>query len=317
MPGWTNEAEFTKYTEQTSASIPMVAGRYYYVEMLHKEGGGGDHVSLYWQTPTNSTRTIIPGSVLARWLDCPPSVVVRTNLQGAFVTANNLMRDNLRSSSLIPATEPFTGLGFTHVGGGGGETVSPAMLAVTGKNAIVDWVLVELRNATTPATIIATRSALLQRDGDVVGTNNSTRLLFNVANGNYQVAVRHRNSLGVMTGSARALGANAVSVDFTQPSTVTYGTAARATVNPGRMGQWCGNVVRDNLLKYTGASNDRDPILIEVGSTTPNNVVVGYLPADVTLDGQVKYTGAANDRDPIIVNVGGSTPNNTRTQQLP
>ena len=317
VPGWTNVAEFTKYVEQTSASIPMVAGRYYYVEMLHKEGGGGDHVSLYWQTPNNSTRTIIPGSVLARWLDCPPSVVLRTNLQGAFVTANNLMRDNLRASSLIPATEPFTALGFTQTGGGGGETVSPAMLAITGKNAIVDWVLVELRNATTPSTILATRSALLQRDGDVVGTNGSTRLLFSVATGNYHVAVRHRNSFGVMTGTAQALGANAVTVDFTQPSTGTYGTAARTTVNPGRMGQWTGNVVRDNLLKYTGASNDRDPILIVVGSTTPNNVAVGYLSGDVTLDGQVKYTGSANDRDPIILNVGGNTPNNTRTQQLP
>lgn len=317
VPDWTNAAEFTKYPEQTSASIPLVAGRYYYVEVLHKEGTGGDNVSLYWQTPTNSTRVIIPGSVLARWQDCSPSVVLRTNLQGAFVTTNNLMRDNLRSSSLIPATEPFTGLGFTHAGGGGGETVSPATLAVTGKNAIVDWVLVELRNAATPSTIVATRSALLQRDGDIVGTNGYNRLLFSVANGNYHVAVRHRNSFGVMTGAAQALNANAAAIDFTLPTTSTYGTTARATVNPGRMGQWCGNVVRDNLIKYTGASNDRDPILVAVGSTLPTNTVNGYLPTDVTLDGVVKYTGTGNDRDPIIVNVGGNTPNNTRAQQLP
>ena len=195
--------------------------------------------------------------------------------------------------------------------------MSAATLAVTGKNAVVDWVLVELRSAATPTTIIATRSALLQRDGDVVGTNGYSRLLFNVANGSYHVAVRHRNSLGLMTATAQAMSANTVTLDFTLPATPTYGTDARTTVNPGRMGQWCGNVVRDNLLKYTGSTNDRDPILVAVGATTPNNAVSGYLQADVTLDGVVRYTGSANDRDIIIVNIGGNTPNNTRAQQLP
>jgi hypothetical protein len=37
----------------------------------------------------------------------------------------------------------------------------------------------------------------------------------------------------------------------------------------------------------------------------------------VNLSGQVKYTGTANDRDPILVNVGSTTPNNTRVRQLP
>lgn len=35
------------------------------------------------------------------------------------------------------------------------------------------------------------------------------------------------------------------------------------------------------------------------------------------MDGQVKYTGAANDRDPILQNIGGSVPSNTRVEQLP
>ncbi len=317
VPDWTNEAEFTKYAQQTSASVALVAGLYYYVEMLHKEGSGGDHLSLWWQTPTNSTRAVIPGSVLARWQDCSPSVVVRTNLQGSFDPGTNLMRDDLRNASLIPAIEPFTGLGFTHVGGGGGESVNQSTLSVSGKNAIVDWVLIELRNAATPTVILATRSALLQRDGDIVGTNGYARVLFNVANGNYHIAIRHRNSFGVMTSTPLALSANAVALDLTLPTTPTYGTSARATVALGRMGQWTGNVVRDNVLKYTGANNDRDPILVEVGSATPNNVVNGYLQTDVTLDGLVKYSGTGNDRDPIIVNVGGNTPNSTRTEQLP
>jgi hypothetical protein len=76
-------------------------------------------------------------------------------------------------------------------------------------------------------------------------------------------------------------------------------------------------VLRNTSLGYTGASNDRDPILVNVGSTTPNNTVAGYLQADVNMDGRVSYTGGGNDRDPILVNVGSTTPNNLRTEQLP
>ena len=35
------------------------------------------------------------------------------------------------------------------------------------------------------------------------------------------------------------------------------------------------------------------------------------------MNGQVKNTGSGNDRDPILVNVGSTTPNNVRVQQLP
>ena len=48
-------------------------------------------------------------------------------------------------------------------------------------------------------------------------------------------------------------------------------------------------------------------------STLPNV----YDRRDTNLDGVIKYTGTASDRDIILTNVGSTTPNNTRTQQLP
>jgi len=81
---------------------------------------------------------------------------------------------------------------------------------------------------------------------------------------------------------------------------------------------WSGETSGDSELKYTGSANDRDPLLIAVGSTTPNNTVSNvYDRRDTNLDGEIKYTGSANDRDVILINVGSTTPNNTRTQQLP
>ena len=121
-----------------------------------------------------------------------------------------------------------------------------------------------------------------------------------------------------MTAVTVALSALSVTVDFTAAATATYGTNARKTSGgeiPAQ-GLWAG-VTFNGQVKCTGSGNDRDPILVTVGSTTPNNTVSIYSTRDVNLNGQVKYTGSANDRDPILVNVGSTTPNNVRTQQLP
>ena len=316
IPGWTAVAEFTKYPEQTSATISLQAGVYYYVEVLQKEGSGGDHVSLYWQTPSSSTRTIIPGSALARWQNCAPSVRIRMNLQGPWENATAQMKDDLRVASLVPTTEPYQGMLFTMVGSGG-ETMPASLLNVTGKNAIVDWVLVELRNKNNPAQILATKSALLQRDGDVIGTDGYTRLLFSVTADNYFVAVRHRNHLGTMTFAAKTLGTSEVGVDLTLATEAVHGTDARYALQNGRRALWCGNVVTDAQVTYTGQFNDRDPILEGLGGLVPTNTVVGYSRRDVNLDGVIKYTGQFNDRDLILQNIGGIVPTLVRLQQLP
>ncbi|MBL8002971.1 MAG: PQQ-dependent sugar dehydrogenase [Flavobacteriales bacterium] len=316
LPSAVNPGVFNGFPSQTSVSIPLVAGKYYYVEMLHKEGSGGDHASLYWQTPTNSTRAIIPGSALYRYVDCQPGLSLRANLDGAFRSSNNLMVDSLRTKGLIPTIEPFTALGFTRPGGGG-ETVTPALLGVTGPNAIVDWVLVELRNKNNPSQIVTTRAALLQRDGDIIGTDGYRRLNFSVAADNYYVAVRHRNHLGVMTATSQALNANDRYIDLTLGATATYGTDARRQLNGDRWGLWSGNAVRDNTVKYTGSGNDRDQVLSIIGGLVPTNTFSGYSQGDLNLDGLVKYTGSANDRDKVLFVIGGLVPTNTRTEQLP
>lgn len=318
VPGWTGETEYDKYpTTQVSAPVHLVAGRYYYVEMLQKEGAGGDHLALRWQTPTNGNRVVVPGSALARWQDCGPSVRVRVNLGGAWDAQALQMRDALRVAGVLPLQEPHTAMGYVHAGGGGSETMAPAMLSTSGKNAIVDWVVVELRNAANPGQVVASKSALVQRDGDVVDVQGRSRLLFNVPAGNYKVAVRHRNHLGAMGLNNLALGANEAGLDLTLPGTATYGSNAQTILSNGRRALWCGNAHHDGLVKYTGENNDRDPVLTRVGGVVPTATAVGYHVEDVNLDGVVKYTGENNDRDPILITVGGVVPTATRPQQLP
>jgi len=51
VPGYTGWRQWTRYPEQRSVKIPLVAGRRYYLEARMKEGGGGDHLSVAWSGP--------------------------------------------------------------------------------------------------------------------------------------------------------------------------------------------------------------------------------------------------------------------------
>lgn len=229
------------------------------------------------------------------------------------------MHDSLRVKGLIPLIEPYTALGYAFVGGGS-ETTTAGVLAASGNNAIVDWVVVELRSSASNTTVVASKAGLLQRDGDIVGVDGTSPLSFNQPSGSYYVVVRHRNHLGVMTNGTVALSGALVTVDLTASGTVTYGTDARKTAG-ATMLLWAGNTFKDvpppSKLLYTNADNDRDPILLAIGGVVPTNSIPGYLLTDTNLDGKVKYTGAANDRDVILVNIGGVVPTGSRVEQLP
>ncbi|MCB0771118.1 MAG: hypothetical protein KDC00_12025, partial [Flavobacteriales bacterium] len=245
-------------------------------------------------------------------------LAVRVMLEGPYESSTGLMGDGLRTLGHVPTQEPYAGLGYAHVGGGG-ESTTPAVLAVSGSNAIVDWVVVELRDAADPTLVLESRSALVQRDGDVVDVDGASPLSFGLAPGNYRVALRHRNHLALMTNSAIALGGSPTVLDLGNISTEVYGSEARAHI-PGAFpteALWAGDVSFDGELRYTGASNDRDIILSTIGGSVATNTAGGYLPADVNMDGLAKYTGVSNDRDLILQNIGGVVPTNVRTEQMP
>jgi len=235
-------------------------------------------------------------------------------LEGPF-DGTSQMLDDLRSDGYIPLDEPFTDLGYTFTGGGG-ESISASILTTTGNNAIVDWMILELRDKNNSATILSSRSVLVQADGDVVDMDGTSSVAVSLGDDDYFVALRHRNHLGVMALSALSLSNTTTIVDFSLPGTSTYGTNAQVNIS-GVMCMWMGNSFFDAEVKYTGLNNDRDPILVAIGGIVPTASITGYLSTDCNMDGTVKYTGLNNDRDPILVNIGGTVPTDVRTEQLP
>jgi len=257
-------------------------------------------------------------------------------LDGAYVPAANLMRDDLRVANLIPASQPTSPAGAATMPVGG-ESIAAGVLNVTGANAIVDWITIELRfgkpeSSNTPGQgfqtyeTFAVRNALIQRDGDIVDMDGSSPVLLPMRAGNCWVIVRHRSHLGVMSATPLALSATATVFDTRASGTALFANGgaeagpSRKTVGATRT-LWAGNAWSSGEdwrdVQYTGNGNDRDKVLMDIGGTVPTSTVSGYYRSDVNMDGVVKYTGLNNDRDIILQTVGGSVPTAVRYEQVP
>ena len=246
----------------------------------------------------------------------PSNVIVRVApkviLQGPYDIASGLMYDSIRISGSLPYIEPYSSLsGFSHKNGGGGNNLGANVININGPNAIVDWVFVSLRAFDDSTNIIATKSALLQRDGDIVeAADGTSELIFNVPIGRYFVAVQHRNHLGVMASFAPYLTAASTIVDFRTQSTKTYGNYAQKLMPNGRNVLWAGNTNLDRRIVYVGTGTDYSNISAKVLSAPANTpaysksyVVKGYHLEDVDMNAKVIYVGTGTDQTLISQNV--------------
>lgn len=67
--GTTKPQEWTKFASQQSAPIYLQAGKKYYIESLHKEVGGDDHIAVGWQLPGGALERPIPGKRLSPFIN--------------------------------------------------------------------------------------------------------------------------------------------------------------------------------------------------------------------------------------------------------
>jgi len=105
------------------------------------------------------------------------SLALKTYLEGPYFAGTGLMNDFLRVQESFPLLSPYNNE-MT-------EIADPNILLVNDNNAIVDWILVELKDGDDPTNVIYSQSALLQRDGDIVSPNDGVSpMTFNKSFGN-------------------------------------------------------------------------------------------------------------------------------------
>ena len=205
---------------------------------------------------------------------------LKTFLQGPYDTDTDLMKDDLRVNGLIQTTSPYpdNAIADTAVFNLGG--ISGVGLA---ENDIVDWIWVELRDENDYTIIIESKSALLQRDGDIVNTDGTSNLIFNTFEGNYYVLVNHRNHLGILS-AAPIVFSGTTTVDFSSNQNVIFGGVnALADMGENVYAMFSGDFDSNGQVQNSDASD----VILLLGSS-------GYSPADMDMNGQVQNTDINN-----------------------
>jgi hypothetical protein len=224
-------------------------------------------------------------------------------LAGPYNTGTGLMNVGLKTKNLIPLNDPY-GLGNV-------VTSIPAN--------VVDWVKVELRDKTNPATILFTRAFFLDNSGNVLYKDGTSGAKFTgVPKDQYYIAIKHRNHLGVRTAATVDLTAASPAFNFKSNTGVfqnqTY--APQALVGGGNYGLYKGNVNGDARVAKTGtpALNDYTALLTYLGANT--SILNVYAGADINMDGDVRKTGtpAQNDYTALLNSLGSAT---SILQQIP
>jgi len=184
------------------------------------------------------------------------------------------MNTTLNDNGLISLTQPFGTVPWNYFGT---ETV----VAIPNAD-VVDWVLVELRDATdaasaTTATRLVRKAAFLLKDGSVVDIDGSSVLVFNdMVNEQLFAVVWHKNHLGILSSGPLSGFNNNYNYNFTNSNTKAYGTDAQKSLAGGNYGMYGGDANADGII------NADDGIQVwqnEAGTS-------GYLQSDVNLDSQ-------------------------------
>jgi hypothetical protein len=187
---------------------------------------------------------------LRGWQQDSGSLNIKVFLEGAYNGLN--MNTDLTGLTNFPLSQPYSGSPWNYPGNETVGSIPPD---------IVDWILVEYRDATTAATatpsaIIGKQAAFLRNDGYIVGLDGLSKLQFSHSvNHQLFAVIWHRNHLGIMSAYPVNLIGNIYSYDFTTSSSQAYGTNAQKSLESGFYGLFMGDMDSNMTIEYDDLNN--------------------------------------------------------------
>jgi hypothetical protein len=182
---------------------------------------------------------------------------------------------NTDIKNIIPANQPYNVSPWMYSG-------TESFTSLPNEN-IVDWVLVELRDAPDAAsaddnTIVAIQAGFLLNDGSIVAEDGSSNMSFDLSiSQNLYVVVYHRNHIAVLSNYALTQSGGVYSYDFTNDAGQAYGgNAAHKNLGAGIYGLFSGDANVDGKVDL----NDKTIWANQSGEQ-------GYKSSDFNLDGQI------------------------------
>jgi hypothetical protein len=216
-------------------------------------------------------------------------------LQGPYSATGDTMANTLATGlplgdrsvlTNFPSNQPYNGTPWNYTG-----TESVTSLPAN----VVDWVLVELRQASTAAgatnaTVFARRAGFLKKDGTIVDPDGTPLKFYHATvTSNVFPVVRHRNHIAIMAANAVVKnGTGSYAYDYSSGSTQVWGGTAgvkQIDTSPVRWGMIAGDANGDNSVFNNDYTGYYIPTFFNSGQ---------YRPADFNMDSNVfnnDYTG--------------------------
>ncbi|MCD4790218.1 MAG: hypothetical protein K8R37_09485 [Bacteroidales bacterium] len=183
---------------------------------------------------------------------------------------------NTNLNSILPLSQPYTDSPWFYLG-----TESTSLIP---NPDIVDWILVELRDATdasnaTPVTTIAQQAAFLLKDGSIVDLDGTSILSFehSIIQSLF-VVIWHRNHVGIISANPLVRDSGVYSYDFTiDDLQVLGGNLGYKELVPGTWGMTGGDGDANGLVESADKTN----------SWLPDAGTNGYKVSDFNMDTQI------------------------------
>jgi hypothetical protein len=270
----------------------------------------GANISLSWTLGEIATETFTNGNTILTQGFQQPTILIRLDvnlrvmMEGPFNSSSDLMETTLNSLGYIPLQQPYNPpLPYYDESNpvwlyAGAETVS------TIEPGVVDWIIVQLRDADSPANatsdkIISTMAAFITEDGSVVDKDGSDILEFpGTFSQNLYVVIFHRNHLGVISSVGLSQSGGIYSYDFTTGAGQALGGAnGHKELETGVWGMVSADGNGNGLIQNT---DETAVWKVDLGQS-------GYKGGDFNLNGLVQNTDETNYWK-INLGSGGQTP---------
>jgi hypothetical protein len=207
-------------------------------------------------------------------------VVAKMFLEGAYNVSAGMMNDDLRVKGFIPLDTPYSDA----------LTVRQDVLDVSGEDAIVDWVWLEIRDSSNETTVELAVSALIQRDGDIVDVDGISPVKIVLPVGRYYIVISHRNHLGVRTNEAIPFSGASIALDLSTNSALVLGNLnAIKVMTDGKFTLFSGDFNGDGQIQN-----------IDKNAVEPLRGISGYRNADMDLNGEVQNSDLNSVLNPNI-----------------
>ncbi|MDG1397689.1 MAG: hypothetical protein P8P88_04820 [Polaribacter sp.] len=209
------------------------------------------------------------------------SFIAKMFIEGAYNVNSGMMNDDLRIKGFIPLNSPYSDA----------LIVSQNVLNISGQNAIVDWVWIEIRSNSNESSNEFTTSALIQRDGDIVDIDGVSAIKIEIPVGSYYIVLNHRNHLGVRTNDYVLFSGADVNINLSNNSALVLGDLnAIKVMSDGKLALYSGDYNGDGQIQNT-----------DKNAVEPLRGISGYRNADIDMNGEIQNSDLNNV---LIPNIG-------------